>query len=313
MSGETPQALASVTTGDRAGDDVTVVQAACRVIRSRLESVWKALRAACDGNAEPDSIHRLRVSTRRAIAALDAFEDLVPAGDSKWFRRRLRRVRRAAGTARDLDVLAGRIEKEGRSEPGPTARRRLVAMLARQRPAAREPVVELRNRLVEADWVGRMEQLSARLARCRDLETFRSYGRRRLKPMVRRFFAHVRPRIRDVEEIHRLRIEGKRLRYALEIFAPVLPGRGRIKCQRALESLQENLGHFTDHVAAAERLRRWSDHRAATADRGALTIIRKTECGEAERARKMFLKWWTRSRRRGLERCFRRTLRKGSA
>jgi len=313
MSGETPQALASVATGDQAGDDVTVVQAACRVIRSRLENVWTALRAACDGNSEPDSIHRLRVSTRRAIAALDAFEDLVPAGDSKWFRRRLRRVRRAAGAARDLDVLAGRIEKEGRSEPGPTARRRLVAMLARQRPAAREPVVELRNRLVEADWVGRMERLSARLARHRDRETFRSYGRRRLKPLVRRFFTHVRPRIRDAEEIHRLRIEGKKLRYAMEIFAGVFPAPVRASCQQALERLQESLGDFTDHAAAADRFRRWSREGSARVDRKALVALRKAEDRQAEKARRAFVKWWKPSRRRALRKRFERTLWQDSA
>jgi len=313
MSGEAPQALGSIATGVRAGDDVTAVQVAGRIIRTRLESVWTALRAASDGQADADCVHRLRVATRRAIASLDAFEGLAPAGDSRWFRRRLRRVRRAAGAARDLDVLANRIDQDAGSEPASTARRRLKAMLARQRPAAREPVVDVREHLVAADWTGRMERLLARLARCRDQEAFRSYGRRRLKGLIRRFFEHVRPRIRDAEEIHRLRIEGKRLRYALEIFSPVLPSRGRVKCQKALETLQDNLGTFTDHVAAAERLRRWSEHRAAAADRGILTSIRKTESGEAERARRVFLKWWTRSRRRDLERCFRRTLRKGSA
>lgn len=119
--------------------------------------------------------------------------------------------------------------------------------------------------------------------------------------------------MRDAEEIHRLRIEGKRLRYALEIFAPVLPARGRAKCQRALERLQDHLGLFTDHAAAADRLRRWSGRHATGADRRVLITIRKAESGEAERARRVFLKWWSRSRRRDLQRCFRQTLRKGSA
>lgn len=272
------------------------------------------LRTACDGQADPECVHRLRVATRRAFAALDAFDEFVPEGASRWFRRSLRRVRRAAGEARDLDVLAGRIERDDRGHTAAsTARRRLVAMLARQRPAARRPVVRVRERLLHAGWTARVERLIDRLARRHDRTPFAAYGRRRLKRLVRRFFEHARPRIRDPEEIHRLRIEGKRLRYTLEIFAPVLPRRGRMKCQRAMERLQDHLGLFTDHATVADRLRRWSGSHATEAYRTVLTTIRKTESGAAERARKAFLRWWSESRRRELQRRFRQTLREGSA
>ena len=48
-------------------------------------------------------------------------------------------------------------------------------------------------------------------------------------------------------------IEGKKLRYAMEIFVPVLPTRVRVRCQKSLERLQKTLGECTDHASAADR------------------------------------------------------------
>ena len=63
---------------------------------------------------------------------------------------------------------------------------------------------------------------------------------------------------KKADEIHRLRIAGKKLRYALEIFAVALPVATQTGSLDALETLQETLGTFTDHAAAADRFRRWA-------------------------------------------------------
>ena len=49
--------------------------------------------------------HQLRVATRRAGAALEIFRDCLPEKDYQTARKQLRRLRRAAGAARDWDVL----------------------------------------------------------------------------------------------------------------------------------------------------------------------------------------------------------------
>ena len=74
-----------------------------------------------------------------------------------------------------------------------------------------------------------------------------------MKPLIERFFAEADRRLRDDDEIHQVRIEGKKLRYALEIFAAVLPAKAADKCRRSLEQMQHTLGEFTDHAAAADR------------------------------------------------------------
>jgi CHAD domain-containing protein len=293
--------------------DRSVRELAARTIRLRLQAVWRGLHAACGDLDDGESVHRLRVATRRAIAAFDAFDDLVPDGGGRWFRRRLRRIRRSAGDARDLDVLVERISGDSPPSSGVTARRRLIAMLARQRPAARQSVIEQRERLAESNWSGRAGRLVDRIAQGGHAPPPAAYCRRRMKRLVSRFFDRASRGPRRAGELHRLRIDGKRLRYSLEILAPVLPPSHRAKCEKTLESLQESLGRYTDHAAIAERLRRWPTRGVVTEDRRLLEAMRRAEADAADSARRGFVRWWTRSRRRALQKRFRRALRKEPA
>src|SRR5271156_3245082 len=86
--------------------DEAAVRVARRALDARLSSVWEWLPLASD---QPDEdleyVHQLRVSSRRAMAAIDTFESLLPRRRTAWFRKQLNRVRRAAGNAREFDVL----------------------------------------------------------------------------------------------------------------------------------------------------------------------------------------------------------------
>jgi len=290
-----------------------VAMVAARALRKRLDAVWRELPAAgARGNRDAESVHRLRVATRRAIAALDAFHDLLPEKQLAWFTKQLRRIRRSAGEARDLDVLTDRLTDDAGC-PGGRARRRLVAMLAKQREVSRQPIRAQHERLLERDWLDRVEELMAEVSAGRRELTFADYARRRFRPLMRRFFAVADRRLRDADEIHALRIEGKKLRYALEIFATVFPARVRARCYDSLERLQETLGDFTDHAAAADRFRRLADDKASAANRELLQRLRLDEERRADEARKVFAKWWNADRRRALRRHFERTLGKASA
>jgi len=287
---------------------------AARTLRKRLDAVWRELPTAGSRTArDAESVHRLRVATRRAIAALEAFDDLLPAKRAEWFAKRLRRIRRSAGEARDLDVLTDRLAGESGETSGARARRRLVAMLSKQREVSRTPIRTQHERLLDADWLDRVERLIAGVGAGRGHPTFREYAQRRLRPLMRRFFATADRKLRTAEEIHALRIEGKKLRYAMEIFSAVFPPRMRARCYDALEHLQATLGDFTDHAAAADRFRRLSHEKSASANRDVLARLRDQEERLADEARKAFVKWWGPRRRRTLRRRFEETLRKASA
>jgi len=290
-----------------------VTQVAARTLRQRLELVRAELRAACDERESVEHVHQLRVASRRAIAALDAFDRLLPAKRRAWFDKRLRRLRRAAGDARDLDVLAERLAASRPPESGrDRARARLVAMLSRQRRASREPIQLLRSELDAEDWHAHVERLIESLPGAKRLSLGR-YARERLEPMVARFFAIADRKLRDAEEIHRLRIEGKKLRYALEIFAAVFPPAARRTSREALETLQETLGEFTDHAAAADRFRRWSREDGMRHEREAIRSLGRYEEDRAEEARREFSRWWSGARRRDLRRTLERSLERRTA
>lgn len=292
-------------------------QVARRTLRKRLDAVWTELQAAAGDRPDADRVHRLRVATRRTLAAVDAFADLLPAKRRDWFAKRLRRLRRAAGEARDLDVLTDRLGREvaGPQPPvvGQAARDRLVAMLARRQAASRGPIRQMRDALLAGDWHGRTERLLDRVGSRGQDRPFADFARRRFRPLVARFFATADHRLRSAAEMHRLRIEGKKLRYAMEIFACVFPVREGVRCADALERLQETLGDFTDHAVAADRLRRWARSDGIGMQHRTLAALHDVEAARADKARKAFAKWWTPARRRRLRRALERTLRRRCA
>ncbi|MEI6239303.1 MAG: CHAD domain-containing protein [Planctomycetia bacterium] len=286
---------------------------AARTLRKRLDTVWHELALAGVGVAhDVERVHQLRVATRRAIAAIDAFRDLLPTKRAEWFTKQLRRIRRAAGEARDLDVLTDRLTGDPGASGGGRARRRLVAMLSKQREVSCQPIRTVHERLLD-DWLDRVERLLAGVVTGRSQPTFRAYARRRFRPMMRRFFAAADRKLHSTDEMHALRIEGKKLRYAMEIFSAMFPPRVRSRCYDALERLQETLGDFTDHATAADRLRRLAHETSAAANRDVLERLCAQEERQADQARKAFIKWWDAGRRRALRRRFERTLRRVSA
>lgn len=287
-------------------DHLTVGQMAAATLRPRFDTVWAELRAACTNPEHAEHVHQLRVATRRVLAALDAFHDAIPAKRRGWFEKRLRRLRRVAGQARDLDVLTTRLT----SDDAVRVRGRLIAMLSKQRQTSRAPIRDQLEELVDVEWSARVDRLLADVRERRRRSDFPAFARRRLEPMIESFFEKADRKLRHEDEIHSLRIEGKKLRYALEIFASVFPGRRLARCQKALEQLQKTLGDFTDHASAADLFERWARTTHAGPDRDMLVSLCDDERRRAVTARKAFSKWWNPSRRQSLRRRFTHSLRR---
>jgi triphosphatase len=55
-------------------------------------------------------------------------------------------------------------------------------------------------------------------------------------------------------DLHAIRLQAKRLRYASEFFAPLFPGRETRRFIRRLAVLQDQLGHLNDTRVAADLL-----------------------------------------------------------
>ena len=123
------------------GDDV--IAAASLTIDARIRSVIQLLPPAAYRHEEtPEHVHRLRVATRRALAALELYADCFCPKRGERMRSQMRRIRKVAGKARDLDVLTDRYEKADIGIP-----KKVIRKWKRLRKQCQEAIVELDVRL----------------------------------------------------------------------------------------------------------------------------------------------------------------------
>jgi CHAD domain-containing protein len=254
MNGElTDKWIQGVTSSDRPSD------VAVRTLQVRLGAVQYYLPlAAKKANEDVEYVHQLRVSTRRATAALRLYADRLPRRQSSWMKKQLKRVRRAANDAREADVLIERLsEKESCS-----ATRRWLKAVRRERAKAQKSIVKVHERLSHDDqFARRVDKLLQRVGAHGKVtamtqeDTFGEWSRTQLRPVVELFFAAVPDDHTDEAALHRFRIRGKYLRYDLELLAGAFPDDELTSLYATIETMQDRLGEINDLATAKGRLR----------------------------------------------------------
>jgi len=229
---------------------------AARVLLRYLDALEAHIEGA-RAMSDPESVHQLRVASRRLRAALSLFKKCFPRESVERDRRALQGLTRSLGAARDTDVQIAFLENlrsHPEARPMEPALRFLLRNRADHRRKLQEAVVENLGGLASAGPLGELRGM------CRTHLTkpggkrsfYRSLRLRRaaqgaLKTRyaeLMEFFPHVR-RAEAAEEHHRLRIAAKRLRYTMEIFAPL--HRGRLKTEiKAFKKLKDVLGELHD-------------------------------------------------------------------
>ncbi|HSD01295.1 MAG TPA: CYTH and CHAD domain-containing protein [Gaiellales bacterium] len=201
-----------------------------------------------------ESLHDLRVATRRMRALLRAAR---PGLDEPWaegLRTELGWLAGETNDGRDLDVLVEEFEPrvERLGDPDTESGRRLMEGLTAGRSAARERVLAA---LASPRYFALVDRLVAEAAHPKlagselDLGALVSSEYRRMRKTAWR--AGREP---DNAAMHKLRIAGKRVRYAAELAA--LPGDRKGQAFiRAAKDLQDVLGAHQDAVVAEERIR----------------------------------------------------------
>ena len=111
----------------------------------------------------------------------------------------------------------------------------------------------------------------------------------------------------DYGNLHQVRIAGKRLRYAMEVFADCFEERFRTETYPAIEEMQEILGRANDSHVAAHRLRALRDQLQRSQPdawkrcRPGVESLIKHHCDQLPRERKRFLEWLRRWQQLGQE------------
>ena len=286
----------------------SVAEAARASLSARLAAVghWLPLAAAAAGD-DIEYVHQLRVSTRRAGAALRLYRDWLPGKPSRWLKKRLRDIRRAAGTARDLDVLTLRVRQELGEGGGA-----LLEELAARRAAAQNAIVKIAERSRRDERLaGNVHKLldgirlgDAKNHRAQAPADFRHWAQQQLAHVASEFFAAAPQSDGDPTALHQFRIAAKKLRYAIELLAPAFGPELRREHYPMVEKLQERLGKINDHVAGAEQLREWSAETSSAENRKLLEQLAERDDAQLAKAIAAFREWWTPERverlRRGL-------------
>jgi len=240
----------------------TVADAARKAIALGVESLLRHQSAAESGEAEP--LHQLRVATRRLRATIELFSSVIYAAQLKIFRRDLPWIGAMAGGARECDVTAALIAARA-AKIDPALKDAIAPMIA----ALGEGRTSEHTKLHELLASKRYRSLLAKLAH----PAIKKVGADRRLGIVAAQL--VRPASRGAARLggklaadapdpvfHKLRVRIKRLRYELEMIAPLGAKRHR-KTLRRLEELQELLGTYHDIAVASAWLLSYAETSSA--------------------------------------------------
>jgi CHAD domain-containing protein len=228
-------------------------------LQARLDKLALNLRRTARRPEGAEDIHDLRVAIRRFTQGLRAFRYALGHGNVRQMRRPLRKIMNRCGAARNADVALEVLKAAGAPANGS-----LKSGLEAARSRAGRDLAEFLK-----EW-----KIASKMRTWRDWlapeagpnQTIASAARRSLRPLARQFLRAgalaAKPRSTP-REMHRFRLLGKRLRYTLEIFQPMLGS----ECKEAIEAvrkIQEYLGAINDCAATADLIAQYGAPGAAT-------------------------------------------------
>ena len=232
-------------------------------VRAKLDREIRALLAYEPGTrsgADPEDLHQMRVALRRMRSILKLSGRLVGDG-AEPVRAELGWLGQSLGEVRDHDVLIGHLREviagfEVRDQaPG----RRLVSLFVTERAAAKRRLIRALSSarystlLREVSLLTRDSGVPPETGRSHDLVAALAKPHRKLAKAVRAL-----PADPPDDDLHALRIHGKKLRYAAELAQTSAKKKqaARIrKLIKATKDFQTVLGDHQDAVVAAERMR----------------------------------------------------------
>ena len=253
----------------------------------------------------PESLHDMRVATRRLCAAVRVFAGGIPARLQKGMSQELQWLGQLLGPVRDLDVQLAKLDSSTAAAPagfrpalgclreymeGERLRRR-AGMLVGLDTARYFRLLLRLERFADARARGRSRDAASQ-------ELIVVAGQRAIKRAFRRLIKrgdkiHATP---HPEDLHALRIRAKRLRYLLE-FLHELTGKPGRRLVKRLTELQDLLGSYHDAVVLADFVRVYVEGagaQLAPAQLVALGALVASELRLAEQKRTDFEATWRR-------------------
>jgi CHAD domain-containing protein len=208
---------------------------------------------------DPEPVHQLRVAIRRLRSALSVFRRAV-RDDVLWLDSlagQLKTLASLLGTARDWDVFIADTGAEiFQALPDDRRIARMIAAASDRRDAA---YANLRQVFSTHEW----RRLALNLALLPTIKPWESQAERLSIPAATYAASALDQRLKHFlghgeslaglshADLHEIRKQAKRLRYAIEFFSPLFPPKPVRKYLAKLEAIQEDFGVFNDMAVAA--------------------------------------------------------------
>jgi CHAD domain-containing protein len=228
-----------------------------RALRTILRQLLATLEANIEGvidDTDIEFLHDLRVATRRTRSALSQVKEVLPKDRAREFAREFKWLGEVTGPLRDLDVFLYEmpgLQAELGGEDGSLAP--LQRLLRRNR---RNEIRRVRRALRSKRFKALLTQWQTFLD---DEPKKKHQGKQAQRPIravadARILKAYRRMIDRGAQlgddppaaELHRLRIDAKKLRYLLEFFLSLYPEKTISRLIKELKQLQDILGGFND-------------------------------------------------------------------
>lgn len=234
----------------------TEIADALSTVLGKATQAIRANEAGSRQGGDIEHVHQMRVATRRVRAYLKAARPALDPAAADGLRVDLADLARALGEVRDLDVMIHRMHDEAAAlgEPDTAALEALIGSLDTERNGARRALVA---QLDDPDYQGLLAELDAAVARppvsdpWADLAALGADEFDRLARSQRRLTRRYGQDPPD-DDLHALRILGKRARYTAELQAKSKP---MTEFLQALAHFQEVLGDHQDASVLEDQLR----------------------------------------------------------
>jgi len=239
------------------------VEAFRAIAQSCLMQLQRNEAGALAGN-NPEYVHQARVAIRRLRSAFRLFSPVLSIPFIEVYSPRWRDLAGRLGSARDWDVfLTETLAPLEEAFPGDAD---LAVLRARGEATKAKAQAKAGVALTQQEYSQLLLAFSAALYRIEpptidaqnksSVMSLRKFARRRLQKRAEMIEVLVSEHGKmNAERRHELRIAFKKLRYALEFFAPILPGKRLMRYQTSLETIQDLLGTLNDQVTASRLIK----------------------------------------------------------
>jgi CHAD domain-containing protein len=230
--------------------------------------------AAVQDGADAEKLHKLRVALRRLRTLLWAYRPILDEKFDNEQRALFKSLADAAGRTRDWDILIGLVERD-------TDASLLDSLKKNRNETAEESVETLRHSHLDKSLHAAVSEAHRELEAAPERTPLRKFARKRVtaaQNQLKRRMHHARKAGgSDYSSYHGVRKAGKKVRYLLEFFDPLLNKKQR-KGMKSLKRLQKLFGALNDVVASRNLL---AAHRSSLTDganpNGALRALEKEQ------------------------------------